>query len=345
MRGKTITGCMIQGSKSRLDVIDAMQGIAMLWVVVGHHLFDFMPHFYSRLHHYIYIFHMPFFIFISSFLIAYSYKGQPYHKYVYMRFRKFFVPYVVIGIIITMLAAFKDGLESIPANLLCLIVSPKQSEATFLWYIYMLFFLYAVFPLCVKACERIGTYFEILLLAVGIYLYCNPAITPILCLDYFSGYLLFYAIGIVVAWHLSFFKKHLRTFKIVSALALVVFIVLTATVFTQSGQWMAYMILCFSAIPAMYFIACIVVEHVSVVKNVLVAISRNCFHIYLVHMFFVQAMAAVFSFVPIKLSAVGMFAYPTISTLIAIVGSVLFFKIYGSIKSKLYNTISNNNVN
>lgn len=135
------------GQKScqkRLDIIDVMQGIAMLWVIVGYHLFDFMPPVYGHIHYYIYSFHMPLFIFISGFLIAYSYKGISYRQYVYRRFHKFFVPYVIVGIIITLLAATKSGIASIGENLVNLVVSPKQSEATFLWYIYLLFVQYHV---------------------------------------------------------------------------------------------------------------------------------------------------------------------------------------------------------
>ena len=57
-------------------LLDLMQGLAMILVVIGHHLFPFMPEWYRALHYYIYLFHMPFFIFISAFLIRYKkYKG------------------------------------------------------------------------------------------------------------------------------------------------------------------------------------------------------------------------------------------------------------------------------
>ena len=200
------------GQKScqkRLDIIDVMQGIAMLWVIVGHHLFDFMPPVYGHIHYYIYSFHMPLFIFISGFLIAYSYKGISYRQYVYRRFHKFFVPYVIVGIIITLLAATKGGIASIGENLVNLMVSPKQSEATFLWYIYLLFVLYAIFPFCEKGRKKLGISFEVLLLLIGICFYLFPIGTTILCLDYFSGYFLFYAIGVVAAWHFGFIKRHL----------------------------------------------------------------------------------------------------------------------------------------
>ena len=36
-------------SNKRLIIIDVMQGIAMFLVVLGHHLFNFMPHWYGQL--------------------------------------------------------------------------------------------------------------------------------------------------------------------------------------------------------------------------------------------------------------------------------------------------------
>ena len=48
--------------KKRLVIIDLLQGVAMVWVIIGHHLFDFMPAIYQAIHYYIYSFHMPFFI-------------------------------------------------------------------------------------------------------------------------------------------------------------------------------------------------------------------------------------------------------------------------------------------
>lgn len=325
------------GQKScqkRLDIIDVIQGIAMLWVIVGHHLFDFMPPVYGHIHYYIYSFHMPLFIFISGFLIAYSYKGISYRQYVYRRFHKFFVPYVIVGIIITLLAATKGGIASIGENLVNLVVSPKQSEATFLWYIYLLFVLYAIFPFCEKGRKKLGISFEVLLLLIGICFYLFPIGTTILCLDYFSGYFLFYAIGVVAAWHFGFIKRHLFIFKSISAVCLIGFVALSVMAFMQPSHC-GYIALCFTAIPAMYIISDTVVKHVGQVKHTLIYISKNCFHIYLVHMFFVQAGAMAFSFISVELSVASMFVYLAISTTIAVVGPVLAFKLYDGVKSKL----------
>ena len=51
-------------SKSRLVSVDLLQGIAMLWVIIGHHLLDFMPAIYHSIHYYISIISFIFIFFI-----------------------------------------------------------------------------------------------------------------------------------------------------------------------------------------------------------------------------------------------------------------------------------------
>lgn len=64
----------MSNQRKRILQLDLMQGFAMALVVLGHHLFTFLPAWYKEMHTYIYMFHMPFFMFISGFLIHYSYK-------------------------------------------------------------------------------------------------------------------------------------------------------------------------------------------------------------------------------------------------------------------------------
>lgn len=319
-------------SKRRLLTIDMMQGIAMIWVVVGHHLLAFMPPVYGSIHYYIYSFHMPFFIFISSFLIAYSYKLQAYSTYVYRKFHKFFIPYVVIGVAVTLLSAMQKGLNTIPMNFLDLLVSPKQSDATFLWYIYLLFFLYALYPLCFKIRIKSKGYFELLMLLVSGYFYLNPVSTPIFCLDYLTGYLLFYILGIIIAWYFPFLERQLFWLKISGLFSLIAFIVLTVFAFVNPSRFV-YIGLCFVAIPAMYGLS-FILRHIRFAANALVSISKNCFHIYLLHMFFIQGIAMIFmKLYAHRIENLGlMLAYLIFSTVISIVGPIAVFRGYNKLK-------------
>ncbi len=175
---------------------------------------------YSLLHLFILY---AFFVFISSFLIAYSYKEVPYRTYIYKKFHKFFLPYVLVGVMVIALSALKEGIKIVPNNLLYLIFSPKQSEATFLWYIYLLFILYAIYPLCRIIFKKWKVAIEILLLAMGLYFYFSPLRMQILCMDYLTKYFLFYGLGIMTAWHFDIVIKYIKQLKIIGLYCLVCF--------------------------------------------------------------------------------------------------------------------------
>lgn len=213
-------------------------------------------------------------------------------------------------------------------NLLYLLISPKQSEATFLWYIYLLFFLYALYLLCIKGFRIFKQYFEFALLAVGLYFYFYPVATQILCLDYFTEYLLFYSSGLIAARHFYRLREHIGWLKVIGFICLISFIILTVIVFIHPRP-SVYVMLCFVSIPAMYGLSN-VFGRISWVRNVLVTISKNCFHIYLVHMFFVQAIALVF----VKIyggnieSQGAMLLYLALSITVSIVGSIVFFRLF-----------------
>lgn len=323
----------IPEKRPRLVTVDIMQGLAMLLVVIGHHLLDFMPVGYGQFHHWLYIFHMPYFIFISGFLIAYSYKGEQYVKYIYRRFRKFFIPYVLIGVIVTLLASLKYGIASIGNNLLNLLISPKQSEATFLWYIYLLFFLYALYPAIHFIQKKNPVLCNAVLVIIGIILFMFPVRTQLLCLDYFTEYFIFYALGIVVS---SFFKQimsHPQANIAAGSVSLVCFIIISILTFRGGVQnWYSWL-LCFLVIPAMYALS-YTIKHIPPVRNTLVSISKNCFPIYLLHMFFVQGIAFIFTHISSnELDSVATVIYILISTVISIAGPIYIFKLFQNIKS------------
>ena len=79
-------------TKTRLVSIDMMVGLAMILVVLGHMSVGNEPYWYSHgLHNWIYSFHMELFLFLSAFLIRYSFKGvttvAEYGKYVWKKLK------------------------------------------------------------------------------------------------------------------------------------------------------------------------------------------------------------------------------------------------------------------
>lgn len=318
----------------RIVTVDVMQGLAMVIVIIGHHLLPFMPAEYGLCHRYIYTFHMPFFIFISSFLIAHAYKSANIGGYLYKRFRKFFIPYVIVGLLVTLLAALKTGWETAPRNLLALIISPKQSEATFLWYIYLLFIFYDLYPIIYRLRKKAKPlYSDALLLAIGLLLFIFPCKSGILCLDYLTQYFIFYVLGILAASRFQWIKGHMALANLSGYIALIAFAI--CSLLYLRGDYSIRYLLPFVSIPALYGLS-ILFKRLSTVRQGLVFISKNCFDIYLIHMFFIQGLAYLFSAVSHmeKISVPCSILYIGLSSAISIIGSVLIFKIIRKFKTK-----------
>ncbi len=255
-------------------------------------------------------------------------------SYIYKRFRKFFIPYVGVGAVITLLTALKEGMDSISGNLINLVISPKQSEATFLWYIYLLFFLYALYPLLHWSIKKGRGYTECGLLLMGLNFYANPVNVPLLCIDYFTKYFLFYILGICLSHHYSFLQQHVLWLKRIGIISLLLFIISSIFAYDTNSP-IAYAVVCFSSIPAMYGLTKLC-NGIAQVKDILVNISKNCFPIYLFHMFFVQGFAMLFTMTwgkPIE-SVGGMITYIIVSTSLSIAGVLIMSKSYTWVKAK-----------
>lgn len=295
----------------RIIGVDVMQGMAMVLVVLGHHRFDFMPEWYMRMFYWLYTFHMPLFIFISGFLVRYSYKGlhgwSEYKSYIGKRVRKFAIPYLIVGTVCTLLAF---DFENIGTALLNLLISPKQSEATFLWYIYLLFIFYCISPWLFNAQRWVrGVVF-----AVAMLLSLHYVPIPYLCIDWFTRYLVFFLSGAFVAKHYSQIQRlDIRW----SLLALAVFAVMSIMHFKggynpaleYAMQWMG--------IPAFVGVAWLLKQWGGACRA-LVYVSVNCFGIYLLHMFAVQAGALVMARLPWAIPSWGYAIYLLVSVVVSI---------------------------
>ena len=94
-----------QEVKERIDWIDTLRGLGMLFVVWGHSI----PYKYP-VRKYIYSFHMPLFFFISGLTFGDSDKLD-YAEYIKKKFKSLIVPYIIINIICYVLSVilFKVG--------------------------------------------------------------------------------------------------------------------------------------------------------------------------------------------------------------------------------------------
>ena len=320
----------------RLISIDVMQGIAMVLVVLGHHLFNFMPEWYKELFIWIYTFHMPLFIFISGFLIRYSYKGvngwKEYKQYVTKRLKKFFLPFLIVGTIGTLATwNFKD-VNVLLNNLLNLIISPKESEVTFLWYIYLLFIFYCIAPVIFNA----KSWIKVLLFIGALYLSVHIIPISYLCIDWFTRYFIFFLLG---SWAGENYELLKRIDVRWTLPAIVLFVIMSVIHFNIGYNPILEYAIQWVCIPAFVGIAMLLAK-LSVARNTLVYVSVNCFGIYLLHMFFVQAGAMIITRLPFNIPSWGYIIYLIISTALSIFATAIIWELFNKKqKIKLSNII------
>ena len=317
--------------QSRIVLIDLMQGLAMIIVIVGHHLFPFLAIWYNDMHSYIYLFHMPFFILISGFLIRYSYKGvdniKGYWHYIFRKGKKFVPPYVIIGL----LAIILKGPESFERSLTLavnLLINPIASEATFLWYIYLLFLLYILSPIVFL----LTFHGKIVLFAVSLLLWLYPANTNLLCLAYLCKLSPFYVTGVLLAekWTIIM-SKYCEWEKLSFAfmnVGLVSFVILSFFHFCIGKNYFIDYLIPWISLPALTYIAWLFGHFM---KKALVFVSCNCFGIYLLHMFFVNAVALVLGRFSFWGTSVGTILYLIVSTSVSILFAALCWQYIGNI--------------
>ncbi len=271
----------------RITEIDVLQGFAMLLVVLGHSLPISGYNILSEIRLNIYCFHMALFIFISGFLIRYSYREitsvSDYLKYAGKRFKKFGIPFLSIGTLIILMTAL-DRKYSFQETLNAewnLFIRPCQSDAGFLWYIYLLFFIYLLSPLIF---EFFKGWLRIIPYMLGGYIVIFPFDTGLLVLNHFSHFFIFYLLGVTTAENIEKLKRipHRWYWS-----ALIPFIIWNFYFFRYSSESFSYIAgLC--AIP-FFCVFALAVQRVVQISNIFVWISKNCFIIYLLHMFVIQA--------------------------------------------------------
>lgn len=279
--------------------LDIMVGIAMIFVVLGHQSFDGVPEWYANgLHEWIYRFHMEAFVFLSAFIIRYSYKGVhslgEYVAYVGKKLKKFFIPFLLVGVVVALAGAWSRGVEKaelgglMVQQLKLLLLYPMQSEASFLWYIYILFGYYLISPLIFKLPRWVKM--TLCVLSMGL---------PLLgCGHFLGGYLFckytfFYFLGVICAEGIEELRG-LKTWVI--GLVSVPFVIWSVRYiwsrmnpeignsFVEVGPEGFDIFSGCMALPFFYLCGRLI-EKVKWLAAPLAQISKDCFWIYLLQMF------------------------------------------------------------
>ena len=317
-------------TKTRLVSIDMMVGMAMILVVLGHMSVGNELYWYSHgLHNWIYSFHMELFLFLSAFLIRYSFKGVTtvvdYGKYVWRKFKKFFLWFIVVGLAVDIIAKMFNGnelsLSVIGNSIYRLLVYPAFSEASFLWYIYILFGYYIISPIYIKLPQLVKT----ILCVAALILAMVPG-NPFLATNCFCQYTFFYCLGILSAEWI----EEIRNAKTwLWALMSVPFLAFTVWVFTdgmeigfeypQLGWWTV--VTGTAALPFFYLLALLKKKKKNISKA-LTYVSVDCYWIYLLQMFVIWACLYVVSHTSLH-EGTPFWLFITLTTILAVVIPIL----------------------
>lgn len=216
-------------SRKRLNEIDIASGIAILLVVFGH-LSDYDPSWYGNLKETLYKFHMPFFMFISGFLLSYTsdnYKNRASIKeFILNKLIRFGVPYLFMSFLFLAVKIFLkeyNEMNSILEGLINILIEPTSGPSIFLWYIYVLFQFYIVFPLLSQVPFIKKNQF--LLIIIGLVLFFIKPTTDLFVLNLFLKYFLFFSIGYVIVNYYSKFKILLNKIGLLFVLLFIGFVI------------------------------------------------------------------------------------------------------------------------
>ena len=144
---------------SRLPDIDIAKGIAIILVVLGHLIADEFPSgntWYVYVHRLVYSFHMPFFIYLTGYVMQYTFRPLlsplDYWQYVQKKFMRLIPAYLLFAFVIgfgkyimSSVAAVENPLISL-SDVITVLLYPNISYCSSLWYIYTVFIYYIFVP-------------------------------------------------------------------------------------------------------------------------------------------------------------------------------------------------------
>lgn len=154
------------GSRARLLDIDTAKGIGIILVVVGHVVSQQVPaghEWYQHLKTAIYLFHMPFFMYLSGYVLGYagSDRTEGAVRFIARRADRLLLPFFAFGLIIiagkmvfSQIVHVDNTQDGLLAYLDGLFVHTSRSPATSVWYLYAAFVYALVFRFVVVPFPR-----------------------------------------------------------------------------------------------------------------------------------------------------------------------------------------------
>lgn len=228
---KTFKSMMLL-SASRDSTLEVLKGFVMLLVVMGHLTTgDIIPHqnlWYENLKQAIYSFHMPLFFILSGIIFQmqsrYLVNNQEslsnlksiYLNYIIERSKRLLVPFLIIGVFITLAKyIFQPPPElgaaplSLPMGLLRIIYETEQSPTRFIWFLFVLYILSIIFlPFIIrfdKYARRNLILVGVLVMFLGLF-FISPWMADILYFNRFARHAIFFVIGLIVFYKFQEFS-------------------------------------------------------------------------------------------------------------------------------------------
>ena len=188
---------------NRWTELDRAKGLAIILVVFGHIVAREDPAgvgWYGPPRMVVYLFHMPFFFYLSGYVAVLSgAAARPAGGLIQRQVVRMLLPFLGFGLVI-LLGKLALGrvvaVDNLPAGfgpgLWALLWDTGHSPATSVWYLVALFVYSVALPVLLRMVGVGG------LLAVGLFLFLLPA-PPIAYLDRICGYFVFFAAGVAAA--------------------------------------------------------------------------------------------------------------------------------------------------
>jgi fucose 4-O-acetylase-like acetyltransferase len=250
-------------AKKRLIDIDKVKGFAIFLVVLGHIISGGAPKgngWFIALTQAIYRFHMPLFMCLSGIIYYYTFKPfnniNEYLSYLRKKAGRLLPGFFLIGLLVLLGKFIASKFivvarveENFVLGIFNLFVDPSASAAGSLWYVYVLFEYYLIFPILFIAFRK--NLYLISLFTLILYLFqAAVPVTQYFLLERFMECAFFFSLGFIF---ISFYDQ---ITKQINKYAFAFIILFIASFFTRQfieGDYNALIISIFS-IPAIYSI-------------------------------------------------------------------------------------------
>lgn len=266
----------------RLNEIDVATGIAISLVVLGH-LGWKDANWYFDFKNTLYKFHMPFFMFLSGFLLAYTnyhYSTiQQFKSFIVQKSIKFSLPYLFFSALFLFVhigLGTINSSEQISGFVKAIFFYPKSGASGFLWYVYVLIEFYLFYALLYQVSIFRKNRWIYLLIGIAIFLF-TPQI-KYFELRNFANYSLFFVIGFTLQYYYDRLKKLLRVsglFFLIIFLAIFTLDITKAITVTDQHRF-GLLILGLSSLPALMYLSILLSG-----SKILQILGKSSFTIYL----------------------------------------------------------------